>query len=332
MILRKTIAFVLIILFALLVIPTIFIRSLAKTYVNPDFYEAEVITESYDYMVSFLSNQIEKDTKISKYFEAQDIEEIIKTHFTIDAVQEVVQDFVSQLKGVSDKRKDDAITVSLIPLKANIENLADDVSVKMMNTIPTCATEEEIELLSQETQEGELPSCIPTESIRSELTVKLKREIERGMNEIIPGEFSIDLTTNGEGGETQLKQIVFVLNYAQMILPLFLLVLLLLIMLVIYKPHTLIMKYIGGALSLGGIFGLVSIQLIAQIPTATISSEAIPGLLENELLGLREFYSFLLGFVTKQMTLYSLYFLGTGLVIFFVALYIRQFNYVKTNE
>ena len=64
---------------------------------DPDFYEAETIEESYDYIVDYLSLQISKDDQISDYFSKEDIDDLITNYIPLTMVEVIMQDFVLQL-------------------------------------------------------------------------------------------------------------------------------------------------------------------------------------------------------------------------------------------
>lgn len=325
---RKFFAGILVLMFALISLPTLFVQSLTSTYLNTDFYEGEMIDKSYEYLAYFLNNEMSKDEEVKEYLAASDIKEIIEKYFPKESFQEIAQDFVSQLKSVNDQRRAEDITVSLLPLKQHIDDLASDVAFRVIDNIPDCLDLSDEELAAMSQQEG-LPSCIPVQVGRSQFEEPLRREIKRAMQEVIPDNFSpvVETSTNEAEREVGLQQIVSVFQYVHLILPLFLLILLLLIMLIIYKPYTSIMKFVGSALLLGGTLGIVAAQLMNQIP-AYISGYAYD---EIEMDKLRELYMFIFGFVTNRMTIYSIFFAGAGVLIVFLGLYLKHHHTVQKS-
>ncbi len=325
---RKFFAGILVLMFAIITLPTLFVQSLTSTYLNVDFYEGPVIDKSYDYLALFLNNEISKDEEVTNYLAASDVKEIIEKYFPKQAFSEIAQDFVSQLKSLNDDRRAEDITVSLLPLKEHIDDLAADVAYRVVDSIPACADFDEEDLAAFTKEEG-LPSCIPPQIERTELEGPLRREIKRAMQETIPDKFSPVVENNGGnvGEKIGLHQMISVFQYIHLILPLFLLILLLLIMLIIYKPYTSIMKFVGSALALGGIFGLILAQLMSQIP-AYISKYAYD---EAEIDKLRELYSFLFAFVTDKMTVYSIFFAGCGALIFFLGIYLKHHHSIQKS-
>lgn len=315
-------------MFAIITLPTLFVQSITSTYLNTDFYTGPVIDKSYDYLASFLNNEISKDEEVTEYLAASDIKEIIEQYFPKEAFQEIAQDMVSQLKSVNDERRAEDITVSLLPLKEHIDDLSADVAHRVIDSIPDCTDFDEEDLAAFAQQE-ELPSCIPPQVSRTELEDPIRREIRRAMQESIPDKFSPVLESNGGAadGEVGLHQVVSVFQYIHLILPLFLLILLLLIMLIIYKPYTSIMKFVGSALALGGVFGLVAAQLMAQIP-AYVSKYTYDQIEADKL---RELYSFLFAFVTDRMTIYSIFFAGCGALIIFLGIYLKHHHTVQKS-
>jgi hypothetical protein len=322
--LRKTIAALLVLIFALVALPTLFLRSVSVTYLNPDFYEGEVIDQTYEYIVGFISDEVAKEDDVKDYFVQEDIEAMIRKSVSANLMQDLVKDFTAQLKGLSDGRKTDSIVISLLPIKDNMGLVADDIAQKVVENIPTCDLVEEDEAVEMEYIDGK-PVCIP-EGFDSEDVVKsVKHEIEKELNNVIPGEFTLELSPETEGQAT-IKQVLSFVDYLQLILPLFMLVFLLLMALFVYSPYSTISKFTGAALFLAGVFGLAASQLIKQIPSLSITIGNFPDLLVEELSYLTEIYSFFLGFVVDKMGLYSIYLLGMGIVIILFGLYLHHFH------
>jgi len=326
--LRLTIAVLLVLIFALITIPTFFIRSFVKTYFNPTFYEGPVVEESYEYFLSFFQKQVKNDEFVSEHFSDEDIEKLTREFFAVDALHEIVKDFVTQMNNLSEDRQTGKINVSLMPLKQRIPDMAADVANVIIEKIPYCETEEEEEEVIEAALEfnGDLPSCIPEEIGKTSLENPLAREIEKGLNDDIPGEFKLDFE-NGEvsEGASEFKQLLFIFSYAQMILPLFMLIIILLMSLVIYKPYTRIMKFIGASFVLGGVFGLVAGQLFKRIPAAVITPQTFPELLAADLNEIISFYSFLIQFIIEKINTYSVYFIGIGALVVLVAAYLSHY-------
>lgn len=323
MVLRKTIAVICVILVTLLILPFLFFRSISNTYLNPEFYEGPVLEESYDQLISFLSEEIRKDEKVAEYFTLGEVGEIIKSNFPREDIEIILQDFVSQLKGIEDRRKGDAITVSLVPVKNNIDDLSEDVSKRIVSDIPVC--DPEIDMQNIPRDNLGMPECIPVNVSKDKIQAPLKNELEKELNNIVPGEFSIDLTTGFEEEKTYLNQAVKIIEYTQLMLPFFILILLLLIALVIYKPYNLIMKYIGAGLLSGGLLTLIAVQFMNRIPQLTINEKNLPAMTEIDLEKVRNLYDILISFITSRMTNYSLYFIGIGVVIILIGLYIKHY-------
>jgi len=305
---RKTIASLFILVFALLTVPTLFLRSITTTYLDPKFYEGPVLDEAYSYSVKFASDEISKNPEVTKYFSRDDIKKLIEENFTKDNVREVAKDFIAQLKAISDKRKTDAIKISLLPVKENIAKMSDMIAEKILADVATC-TDESAALVAT----AEVPACIPQSIDRNQIKSEIKNRIEKGLTDLIPGEFIID---TAQTDQMKLFEVLNVVHYAEMILPLFMLIVLLLIMLIIYKPYTRVMGFSGAALLVGGIFGLGTVQLIKYLPGIINSSSN-----NVEILNLS---TLIIGVFTQKMTVYSLWFLGIGIIIILLAIFLRK--------
>jgi len=321
--LRRTIAVLLVIIFALVSLPALFLRSITATYLNMDFYNGKILDRSYEYATSFISSELLKEDDVKTYFTKEDIDAMIKKYIPEDLMQELVGDFKAQLKGINDGRKNDAIVVSLMPIKNNMGSIAENIAIKVVENIQPCtvAEDEEFELKYVEGK----PVCIPDSFNTDEITQGVKHEIEKELNNIIPGEFTLELALETEG-QVSVKQILSFVDYLQIILPLIMLVVLLFIALFIYSPYSLISKFTGASLALAGVFGLGGAQIIRQVPSLTITSVNFPDMLAEEISSLQEIYNFLLGFVVDRMSVYSLYLLGIGIVVFLFGFYLSHFH------
>ncbi len=311
--LRIAVAVLLVLIFGLVTVPTFFIRSIVKTYFNPSFYEGPVVEESHEYFLSFFRKQIKQDEFVDEYFTEEEIEKITREYFEFDAFKEIITDFVTQMNNLSEDRQKGEIDLSLMPLKQNIPEMSSDISGIIVSKIPVCEPEEEIEEFEFN---GSLPECIPSAIGKEQVEKPLAREMEKDLNDAIPGEFKPN---------TEFKHLLFIFNYAQMILPLFMLIIILLMTLIIYKPYTRVMKFMGGSFVLGGALALISGQLLKQAPSAVITPETLPGLITVDLNEMISFYSFLLQFVVERINIYSVYFIGTGSLVILVALYLSQY-------
>jgi len=330
MLIRKIFAGILVIIIILVTIPTIFVRSITSTYLNPDFYDGEVLNGSYEYSVPFLSQAIYEDSRIIDYYTIEEIEVMVRKYFSINYAREIVKDFATQLKSVIEGRKDDAIVVSLENFKAQIKPLADEIASDLVSEIEMCDEEDDLKLYEVPT--NELPRCIPVEDGREKVKDIFKKDLERNMNNLISAEFEFDLTTDGHEDDIHLKQFVQVFKYAQTILPLFLIIGLLFIVLVIYKPKSLVVKFISVAIFFGGVLSLITSQFVLRIPEIMLSANNISGYQIGDLDGLKEFWKFLLDFVVERMMLYSFYFIGVGVVIFVLGLYFSMSEKKERNE
>ena len=313
MLIRKIFAGVLVIVVALITIPTVFVRSITSTYLNPDFYDGEVVDESYEYGVPFLSKTIYEDPRLSDYYTVPEVNTLVRKYFSIDHARVLAKDFATQLKSVIDGRKDDAIIVSLEDFRAQVKPLADEVSGDLVSGIEMCAEDDDLKLY--EVPADELPRCIPVEDGREKVKEIFKKDLERDMNNVISTEFEFDITADGRE-DIHLKQFVQVFKSAQAILPLFLVIGLLFIILVIYKPKSVVAKFVAFTLFLGGVLSLITSQFV--YPILEIMLKAGRGGFKVEEL---EVSKFLLNFVVEKMMTYSFYFIGVGVVLFVLGLY-----------
>lgn len=303
---RIAIAVLLVLIFGLITVPAFFVRSFVKTYLNPVFYEGPVVEESYEYFLSFFLQEVKNDEFVSNNFSDEEIETLTRTYFGIEPFREIISDFVTQMNNLSEDRQKGEIDVSLMPLKQNIPDMAADISALIVDEIPLCESEEEA---SAEVYEfdGSLPSCIPAEIGKAQVEKPLAREIEKNLSDSIPGNYSQNTS--------DFKQLLNIFNYTQMILPLFMLIIIFLTALIIYKPYTRVIKFIGASFVLGGVFALIASQLLLRVPELVAAGF-------NEMIS---FYSYLIQFIVDRMNIYSVYFIGIGALIVLIGMYLSHF-------
>jgi len=327
--LRKAIAVLFVLIFALIALPALFLKTISVTYLNPDFYDGKIIDKSYEYIVGFISDGVSSEEDVKVYFSKEDIAGMVKKYIPVSLMHDLAVDFTAQLKSINDGRKQDSIVVSLMPIKNNMGSISQDISVKIIGSIPACEPVAEEEVAAEEEVVVEYvdgkPVCIPEGFDTNEILQNVKYEIEKELNNIIPGEFTLELGKT-DSQQATFRQMVSFVSYLQIILPLFMLVFLLLIALFIYSPYSLVSKFTGAALFIAGVFGLIVSQLLGHIPSLIVTKENFSGLLAEELSSLNEIYSFFIGFIVEKMSIYSLYLLGIGIVIILFGLYLHHFH------
>ncbi|MBD3156646.1 hypothetical protein GF369_02345 [Candidatus Peregrinibacteria bacterium] len=322
---RKTIAAVLVLVFALVALPTLLLRSVASTYMQPNFYKGEVVEQTYEYVIEYVGQEVMNEEDIRNYFTQKEIEQMLKDSIPLSVMEGLAGDFAGQLQSIYDGRKDDTIVVSLKPIKDSTDTIAENVAQKVMSGIPACEVDEEDEIEVTIEYVDNKPTCIPPDFDTERIMQTVKHDIEKELNDRIPGEFTLELATE-ESDQANLKQIISFIDYLQIILPLFLLVMVLLIALFVYTPYSLVSLFTGIALLLAGVFGLIAAQLLRRLPFIAVTPARYPEFNEQQLSYVREIYVFFMHFIVNQMSTYAAYFLGIGLVVVLFGLYLRHFH------
>ena len=322
---RKTIAAVLVLIFALVALPTLLLRSIVSTYLEPTFYEGEFVDQTYEYVIEYVGQEVMTEDEISAYYTQNEVEQLLRTTFPVSVMQDFADDFVGQLKSIYDGRKDDTIVISLKPVKDSTDLIAENVAQKVVSDIPSCEFDEEGEEWGGVKYVDNKPSCIPQGFNTEPILQTIRHDVARQLNDRIPGEFKLELSMQ-ESDKANIKQFVSFISYLQIILPLFLLVIVLLVALFVYGPYSLVSLFTGGAFLLAGIFGLIATQLMRRLPFIAVTPSRYPELTEQQLSYMREIYGFFTKFILEKMNTYSLYFLGIGIVIVLFGLYLRHFH------
>jgi len=322
--LRKAIAVLLVIIFALIALPALFLRSVASTYLSSDFYSGKIVDQSYEYVVEFIADGVSKEKNIGAYFTKEDILDLIKKYVSVELIHDFANDFNGQIKGINEGRRNDGIVISLAPIKGKMDLIAGDISKKIVEAVPTCEIGLDDKPVDLEYVEGK-PNCIPDGFDKSQIIQSIRHEVENELNDTIPGEFRVELSGKNSPSAT-LKQILSFIDYLQVILPLIMIVFLLIVALLLYSPYSLVTKFVGGAMMLAGLFGLGGAQFLRQVPFLSVSQSNFPDLVVEEISYIRELYGFFVSFVVERMMVYSSYLLGIGIVVVLFGFYLHHFH------
>ncbi len=234
----------------LLIAPVIsFIYAGLETYLSPNFYTDEVvISEIYDTLTSYVENNIENamQTEEDSMFDPHEITDQMETILPKESLAGITEDLVAQLM---QEPLPETITVDLSVIKENLPQVMNNVMTDMVYEMEECP---EKTIADFDLEGGEMITCIPSGVSQEELIKGLEIE-NTSMFDDMPDETEIDLTVLPDKvrdvmelviqNNTQLK--------AALLATYFLLVMLM--ALIIFKPFSSVLKWIGNAFFWSGL-------------------------------------------------------------------------------
>jgi hypothetical protein len=310
MIIRKILASFLIILFVLVSIPALFLFGLKTTVFNPNFYDKEATEHIQEFISEIGASEVIKDKDLSKYVSKEEIKEEIKDVIDHNVLQNVVGSFFGELQNLEMIKRTGKIQISLLDVKEKTPVIASKLANILSDGIKTCENVDDI------IEENGLPSCIPKEFSRDEFIAQVTKEINKTLESEIPEEYVFEIGEDVEQAE-ELYTTLFILHYLPYFLAGVLVLLALLILLVIYKPFLLGLRYMSKAGIGSGIIGLLISRSVLLIPGAIRETSEQMEYKEATL----DLVEFLITKVSDKILIYSVYLLGIGLLVFIVTLF-----------
>jgi len=308
MLLRKLAASILVFLFVVLAIPNFFIYSLSRTYLNTDFYKRDDLTNGvYEVVVDKTTEGLQsKSTALNGFFKSDELKKQIKQVFTAKIFSEIVADFANQME-LYKQNPNKPLVLSLKLLRENLLTVSNNLAYIIYQDLPTCSDAELADL-----KPDVIPSCVPKGVDYDQVVKPIINNFEASVYEAVPEELSnIDKAF-------PIQVLVDIENY-RTISFMVLILLICLISLVLYKPISLIVTYLGTAIFLGGAAGLgISYTLENLLSYVNVQTN------DQQMVDLIHFF---LNFLAAEMNRLAWLFIAAG-----VALYVIRFILVRTVD
>jgi hypothetical protein len=308
MLFRKLLASFLVFLFVVVAIPNFFIYALSKTYLNTDFYKRSDLADGvYEFVLDKTATAMQSESKaLSGFFKQDELKKQISQVFTKKVFSEVLTDFSNQL-AVYKQNPGKPLVLSLKLLRENLLTVSNNLAYLIYQDLPTCSNAELIDL-----KVDTIPSCVPKQANYDQVVKPILDDFQTSVYGAVPEELgNIDKAV-------PLQLMVDIENYRNLTF-LALIVLIGLITVVLWKPISLIVSYVGTAIFLGGAAGLgISYVLDNLLSYANVQSN------DPKLVELLHFF---LGFLAQEMSRLAWLFLVVGL-----ALYLIKFVLIRTVD
>lgn len=303
-------------LFVVFSMPTFLIYAVSNTFLKPTFYQGQVSDGTYHFLVSFTSKRLlDSDKVIFEHFNQSDLEREMETVFPVQLFHKVVDDFSKQLEAVRlNPRR--PMVLSLKVFRESLLTFAHNLSFRLFESFPKCKGGE---IPDHDTQG--LPTCVPNGVEYNLVAAPFAQQFEASVYSVVPEQMQIDLNAaQGQSNVTPaslLDLIVMVRSVAYGSL-LFLLVV---VSYLVYKPFSLIAKFLGFAFFISGALGFLFAYGLVSIPHYVFGQMTLPG----DAVDVSSFIEYLFSFVTAEVQKVSLIFMGLGAILILVRVFMTHY-------
>ncbi len=307
MLIRKVLASFVVFLFVILSLPSLIIYALSNTFFDADFYRNGVAEGSYDYVMEISSQTVRNESDaIASLYSKDELKAKLGEVYTLAIHSDILAQVGDQIEYIKTGEVEKA-SISLKPLRNSLITVANTLTYEVYQDLPTCAVQE------LRPSGGDFPSCVPRGVPYDVAIAPILNDFELAVYNAIPEELS--------GLDQIIPAEYFVgIKFWENALFIGLLVLLILIAFLIFKPFSLIVKYESLAFALSGAAGLLLsfgvMELFAMISARTNLEGLAPETLQ--------FVEYLISFVSNEIQRLSLMFVVVGIALIVVMLILRR--------
>lgn len=309
---RRVVASFLIFLFIVVALPVFVIFALSRTFFDANFYIDKVAPPAYELFLNAASAKIySKDSIIQKYFKPDDIHKIVAESISPDLFQGTVKDFAADLEQVK-SQPDHPLTFNLKPYKENLRNIAQRLAIHLFQALPACKTAQ----LPEFNEDG-IATCIPGGTNYDVVSGPLSKQFETSVLNSLPD--TIDLSLARDDGGSVFTVVLSSADRARFYGVAALMVLIVVLAFVLYKPFSLIVRYEGMAFLFSGFLGFLMSLALNGVPLWVVQNYAQKNADVVKLFGgdmiLAKYLSDVFGVFTGEVQKIALIFLILGAVL-----------------
>ncbi len=301
MFIRKILGFILVLAFVLLTIPNFILYGVSRTYLNEEFYQRdEIVSKSYDFVINKTVNILRKNSSMfSGYFSEDILRNEVKNVYTKEIFSETLFNFVDQLIAIKNG-KSNTIKIDLNSLKQNLLTVANILTYRIYQELPTCSDSGLSDVLSS----IEPPQCIIANIPYDRMIRPISENFNATVYNNIPDELS------GLEGLIPVGFLVKI-DFYKNLLFIFLIVIIALIALTVSDKLTIIVSFISQGFLFGGILGVIfSTLMFSQL-----------GFVINAQIGdeiTMKLFEFLIGFLQDEIQRMSILFILVGMILWLI--------------
>ncbi|MBD3270262.1 hypothetical protein GF376_01940 [Candidatus Peregrinibacteria bacterium] len=273
---------------------------------NTEFYEKELVDNSYDFVVTKTVDLLQEESDvIASNFTNQEIENYVRESFTLGVYSQIISQVEEIILNVNKGIIED-VKISFVPLRNSLLTASNQIAYDIYQDLPSCNVSDELTL-------DDYPRCVPPGIDYDVVIAPLISDFEVAIYDTIPNEI-------GGLEDTLPLKLLSEVNFYRDILLLSLLVILILIAFILYKPFSLILKYQSFAFALAAIIGLALSFFVKSI-AEFILGDSLFRRMDSATL---EFSEYLMGLVSFQIQRISLLFLIVGIALLLVSIVLKR--------
>ncbi len=323
MVIRKIFGYFLVFLFILVSLPAFLTYSLSKTFLNPSFYSDSVIGVFYDFALNVTTkNLYQQDPTLRRHFQEEELLKEIQAAFPVGQFHKIMADFGQQLEELKN-HPEKTVTFNFKLLRTSLVAVAQHMSSKLFSSLPDCHPDE----LPQFNEEG-LATCIPKGVDSNLVAGPVAKQFEKAIYDTIPDQ--VDLSFSKADNNLSMASFLQWIDIIKTALFGTLLALIILIVFVIYKPFSAILRFEGKAFLGSGLEGFLLSLVLVEFPKSVFSIFSAKSDALIQTLGGKEtllkFFEYLFSFFIVEIQRISLVFLGLGAFLLFIYFYLKRKN------
>jgi len=315
MTIRRMIGSFLVFLFIIVALPTFVVFALSRTFLDLNFFSSNATEPAYQLMVNAIGYNIyTKDPLIQKYFTADDVHKIVADTVPIDLFKVTMKDFTDDLELVKTQPQH-PLTINLKPYRDNLEKVAQQLAIHIFQALPACKSTE----LPEFNEDG-IATCVPDGTNYDVVAGPLSKAFETAVLNSLPDTVDLSLAKNQNG-----SMFTYIFDSAEKVKFYAigtLMVLIVLLAFVLYRPFTTIVRFEGVAFLFSGFLGFLMSVWLGAVPPWFVQSyaqknESILKALGGDAL-VTKYFQQIFGIFTAEIFKISFVFLALGAILLFI--------------
>jgi hypothetical protein len=314
---RKFFASIFVGLFLIFSSFAVLLFALNDTFLDFSFYEEELLSEFYELGMDLaIDKAMDENPVLKDNFSKEEAGKLVKQVFPYEVLETGLSDIISQVSEIDlESTEPQSLKISFKDFKSNVSEIAPEVIGEVLDKLPQC--EKDMTPL----EEGEIPDCLPPGTDPAQLKNQLIFMLENEFLNTIPDVYEATLPDAEEIEANDADMALFVMKNSSFIMFNFLLLLMVAIGLILFKPFYRTMFWEGWMLVFAGISNGALAYFIRIAPAQVDSS-----MVEGDAARLVEVLKATTGLFSRSMFSYCVAFLVAGLLFIFIGRFLKDKN------
>ncbi len=313
---RKIFAVIFIIVFLAFSIPAVFLFGFYRTALSQDFYKGPLLDEIYNKITPVVVDEFTKHDKeiLSKYFTREELIDVFKHNVPQSVFANILQNGFLQLKAVLEGSAQQKIVIKFDDLKEPFLKLTDDlINILFTEKIKQCAKNEYPKMQP-------VPSCIPAGYDVAIYKKRFESQISASVDQIFKNIRPLEIDTAPIAQNVQAIQVLDVAIQAYFGM---LMVLCAIIFLILWKPFSRGLKWLGTTFVLFAFNALVIYKAIPILGRSLVLKDMnIPPEYADEM---QNIVNFIIAYYQRQIGYVCIAVFVAGVIMIFAG-YFKKYN------